>query len=143
MQHKGWVSIGFWWLILYCASILAIVYFIKFLFIQFSGWVFNNTAAAKTYIFVVFLSNKIVGILLIPFLLVLSFSGEAIVQVALTISVFLLGAMLLYRYIVSMATFKQELSVNGVHFFIYLCTVEILPLLLIYKAAFNYVGTSF
>ena len=142
VQIKGWVSVDFWWLILYSAIILAIIYAVKFTFLHFMGWVFNIKEVANTYIFIVFLSNKIVAVALLPFLLILSFAGGQIAQVGLIVSLFIIVGVLLYRYFVSLSSVRTDLSINPLHFFLYLCAVEILPLLLIYKAAFNYIGTS-
>jgi hypothetical protein len=142
VQLKGWVSVDFWWLILYSAIILGIIYSIKFAFLHFAGWVFNTKEAASTYIFIVFLSNKIITIVLLPFLLVLAFTGGLFAEIALTISLFVVMVMLLYRYLVSLSSVRSDLSINPLHFFLYLCSIEILPLLIIYKAAFNYIGTS-
>lgn len=142
VQMKGWVSVDFWWLILYSAIILLIIYAIKFGFLHFIGWVFNTKEATNTYIFIVFLSNKIIAVALLPFVVILAFTGGQIAEVAFIVSLFLIIAMLLYRYLVSLGSVRADLSINPLHFFLYLCTVEILPLLLIYKAAFNYIGTS-
>ena len=142
VQIKGWVSVNFWWLIVYSISILAIIYIIKFGFLRFIGWVFNTKEAANSYIFIVFLSNKIIAVSLIPFLLVLAFTGGQIAEVSFIISLFFIVAMLLYRYLVSLTSVQSDLKINPLHFFLYLCTMEILPLLLIYKVAFNYIGTS-
>lgn len=142
VKLKGWVSVDFWWLIIYASAILAIIYTIKFLFLHFAGWVFNTKDAAQTYIFIVFLSNKIIAVALLPFLLVLSFNNKQITEVVYTISGFLIVGMLLYRYLVSLSSVRKDLSINPLHFFLYLCSVEILPLFIIYKAAFNYIGTS-
>ncbi len=142
VKLKGWVSVDFWLLIAYASAILAIIYTIKFLFLHFTGWVFNTKEAAQTYIFIVFLSNKNIAIALLPFLLILSFNSGQITDVTYTISVFLIVGMLLYRYFVSVSSVRKDLSINPLHFFLYLCSVEILPLLIIYKAAFNYIGTS-
>jgi hypothetical protein len=142
VQIKGWVSVNFWWLIVYSVSILAIIYIFKFLFLHFIGWVFNTKEAANSYIFIVFLSNKIIAVCLIPFLLILAFTGGQIAEVAFIISIFFIISMLLYRYLVSLTSVRSDLKINPLHFFLYLCTMEMLPLLLIYKVAFNYIGTS-
>lgn len=142
VKLKGWVSVDFWWLIVYASAILAIIYTVKFLFLQFSGWVFNTKEAAQTYTFIVFLSNKIVAVALLPFIIVLSFNTGQIAEVTFTISAFLIVGILLYRYLVSLSSVRKDLSINPLHFFLYLCTIEILPLFIIYKAAFNYIGTS-
>jgi hypothetical protein len=141
-QNANYTSISFWELLLFCAVILSAIYAVKFLFLRFSGWVFNVKAASSTYIFIVFMINKIIGILLIPFLLILAFSSPAIVQTATILSLILVGILLLYRYLISMGTIRQDLKVNALHFFLYLCAVEVLPLLLIYKFLFNYIGNN-
>lgn len=141
-QENNVTPFPFWWLLLYSSTILSIIYAIKFLFLRFSGWIFNVKEAANSYIFIVFMSNKIIGILLIPFLLLLAFSSAEIAAVSVTVSLILVGIMLLYRYLVSMGSIRHELKVNALHFFLYLCAVEILPLLLIYKLLFNYIGNN-
>ena len=142
VQIKGWVSVNFWWLIVYSVGILAIIYIIKFGFLHFIGWVFNTKEAANSYIFIIFLSTKIIAVCLIPFLLILAFTGGQIAEVAYIISLLFIVAMLLYRYLVSLISLRSDLKINPLHFFLYLCAIEMLPLLLIYKVAFNYIGTS-
>ncbi len=139
-QRENWIKLDFWWLLLYCSIILSSIYLIKYLFLIFSGWVFNTKDAAGTYLFVVFLINKIVGIVLVPFLLVLAFSSMQLAQIAITVSLLLIGGMFVYRYVVSLGTIRTSLKVNALHFFLYLCAVEVLPLLLMYKVLFNFIG---
>lgn len=142
VKLRGWVSVDFWWLIAYASAILVIIYTTKFLFLQFSSWVFNTKEAAQTYTFIVFLSNKIIAVALLPFLILLSFNSGQIAEITYTVSIFLIIGMLLYRYLVSLSSVRKDLSINPLHFFLYLCNIEILPLLIIYKVAFNYIGTS-
>ena len=137
--QQKWVNMNFWWILLYSAAILGAVYFIKYLFLLFSGWVFNVKEATSSYLFIVFLINKIMGIVLIPLLLIIAFSPMALVEVAVTVSMFVVGGMFLYRYVVSLGTIRTSLKVNALHFFLYLCAVEVLPLLLMYKVLFNLV----
>lgn len=120
-------------LFLYSTALLAISYIIKYIFITFSGWVFNAKEASDTYIFVVYLINKIMGILLIPFILILAFSRKQVIDVGITVSILLISLLFLYRYIISYAPVKREIKVSPLHFFLYICAFEITPLLLIYK----------
>ena len=87
--------------------------------------------------------NKMMGILLIPFLLILSFANATVVDVGITVSIGLIGLLYLYRYLVSFSAIRNKLKVNALHFFLYLCAVEVLPLLLIYKGLINYIAGSF
>ena len=45
----------------------------KFAVIQLTGWIFNAKEPATTYSFIVFLVNKIIGLVLLPLLLLLAF----------------------------------------------------------------------
>lgn len=141
LDNKGMIHIKFWQVLLYSLALVGGVYLFKYVFLNFIGWVFNEREAMESYTFVVFLSNKITAIILLPFLFVLSFTGGDIAAIGLIATYILLGVVLLYRYFVAMSSLRNELSFHPVHFFLYLCAVEILPLLLIFKAVFNLIAT--
>lgn len=143
IQYRHWTPLSLWILAPACAVLLVLVYLGKYLFLLFAGWVFNAKEAAVSYTFIVFMVNKVMGVALIPFLLILSFSHLSIIQVSLTISFVLIGALFLYRYLVSFGAIRNKLKVNALHFFLYLCAVEVLPLILIYKVLINYMSGSF
>lgn len=142
IRYKNWTDIPFWWLAAGSASVLLAVYLVKYLFLVFTGWVFNSKEAAGSYVFVVFLVNKVLGVLLIPFLLVLAFANPGIVQVAVTVSLGIILLLLGYRYWVSFVAIRNKLKVNALHFLLYLCAVELLPLALIYKILMDYFNGS-
>ena len=71
----GGRSQRFWVLYLNCMGLLAAIYLVKFLVLKFIGWVFSISRATDIYIFIVFLVNKMLGIFLLPFLIVIIFSG--------------------------------------------------------------------
>lgn len=133
VQHKHWVNLPFYQLVSYSCLLLLVVYLGKFLFLSFSGWVFNVSEATNAYTFIVFLVNKVLGILLIPFVLVLTYSPEPIMQVATTISLGICSILFVYRYLIGFGAIRNNLKVSALHFFLYLCAVELLPLVLIYK----------
>ena len=143
IRHREWLDYPFWHVVFFGAGLLAVVYFGKFLFLQFAGWVFNSREAAMNYTFTVFLVNKVLGVSLIPFLFFMAFATTSLKEVAFTISVGLTGLLLLYRYVVSFTTIRNTLKVNALHFFLYLCAVEILPLLVLYKLMADYIGGRF
>ena len=142
LHNKGFIHIKFWQVLLYALALVSGVYLFKYTFLNFIGWVFNAREAMESYTFVVFLSNKITAILLLPFLFILAFTGGEIAAIGLMATYCLFGLVLLYRYFVAMSSLRNELSFHPLHFFLYLCAVEILPLLLIFKAVFNLITTS-
>jgi hypothetical protein len=143
IRHREWLDYPFWHVIFFGAGLLSIVYFGKFLFLQFAGWVFNSREAAMNYTFTVFLVNKVLGISLVPFLFLMAFSASSLREVAFTVSIGLTGLLLLYRYVVSFTNIRNTLKVNALHFFLYLCAVEILPLLVLYKLMADYISGRF
>lgn len=141
-HYYGWLKISFWWLALYSITILALVYMFKYLVIQFTGWVFNAKEPASTYSFIVFLINKMIGVALVPLLLLLAFSNGHIWDITITLAAGVVVLLLLFRYIISLRIIRGALNVNPFHFFIYLCAVELMPILIIYKVLFIFTGNS-
>lgn len=111
-----------------------VIYFIKFISIKFIGWITGYTIEADTYIFIVFLINKIIGICLLPVLVILAFSDINIINVVIAISLVVVGVMLLFRFIRSFSLLQHKLKISRFHFLLYIFSLEILPVLLIYKA---------
>jgi hypothetical protein len=131
-------GINFWILYLDCMLALGVIYLIKFLFLKFCGWVFSISRATDTYIFVVFLVNKMLGIFLLPFLILISFSRETAHDIYITLSIVMVFVFLAYRILASFRPIRNEIKLTPFHFFLYLCAFEIAPLLLIYKVLLTY-----
>jgi hypothetical protein len=132
-----------WVFFLYGALFLAVIYLIKFIFLKITGWIFNIQGPVETYLFIVFMTNKIIGIFLLPFLVILSFSSPLISLVCITLSAIMIGIFYIYRVISSYKTLTKEIKISGLHFFLYLCAFEIAPLLLIYKVLLTYLGKAY
>lgn len=136
-------TVDFWMLLVNCAFVLSVVYLAKFLFLKFAGWIFNIQRATDTYIFIIFLVNKILAIFLLPFLVILSFSSPLVKEIMITISLVMVFIFFAYRYIAAYGPIRKEIKVNGFHFFLYLCAFEITPLLLIYKVLLTYLEKAY
>jgi hypothetical protein len=132
------VNQPFWMLAAYSALALAAVYGGKFLVLKFFGWVFQLSDAADTYIFVVFSTNKIIGIFLLPFTILLAFTNGPVNAAAVTLSLIVLGLLFLYRYFLAFASINRSARISALHFLIYLAAFELLPLLLINKLLFAF-----
>jgi hypothetical protein len=127
------VTENFWMQYVYCMGGLALIYIIKFLGLKLAGWVFNVNETTESYIFIVFLINKILGVFLLPFLVLLAFSGHSVYTFSLYLSWVGIGLLLLYRFILSFRAVRKEIRFNSFHFILYIIAFEIIPLLLIYK----------
>ena len=124
---------NFWLQYLYCAAALAVIYIVKYLGLKITGWLFNVSEATDSYIFIVFIINKIIGIFFLPFLLLLAFTTDPLYSSAMIISWFGIGILLIYRFILSYGAVRKEVKLNSFHFILYILGFEVIPLLLIYK----------
>ena len=111
----------------------AIIYLAKYTAVKFSGWAFRVEGITEHYLFNVFLINKILAIVLIPFIITLAFADRNIAQQIVGISFIVSGGLLLNRYIRSWNIFGSFFQYSKFHFFMYLCASEILPLAVLMK----------
>ena len=123
-----------WWVAGGCILGISACYLVKYLTLRFAGWVTNCRAETSTYIFIVFLLNKVIGILLLPFLVIMAFSTNRLSAYAVFISLVLLGLVLLLRFFRSYSLLQNRLRITAFHFLLYIIALEILPIALIYKA---------
>jgi len=142
LQYYHFASYDFWWIFFYSVASLTIIYLGKYIFLSFAGWVFNVKVATDSYIFAVYLINKILGVILIPFTLIIAFSEPKIIDICITISILLILLLFIYRYLISYGPVRREVKVSPLHFFFYICAFEITPLLLIYKTLVIYLNKS-
>ncbi|MBC7889401.1 MAG: DUF4271 domain-containing protein [Ferruginibacter sp.] len=134
LRHYKWISVmDFWPVLLYCMLSLGIIYLIKFLTLKFTGWLTGFKEVTDTYVFIIFLINKILGIVLLPFAVIIAFSVPGLVTAAVIISLLLTGLMFLLRFFRSYGLLQHQVKVSRFHFFIYVAGIEIVPVLLIYK----------
>ncbi len=142
MQYYNLTKSEFTTNLIYCTSVLLLLYVGKFLLLTFAGWVFNAKEATETYIFIVFLINKILGIILLPITFIIAFSTTGIVTVTLILAFMIILILFVYRYIASVGPVRKEMKISILHFILYVLAFEIIPLLLIYKTLGNYLVKS-
>ncbi|PSL49593.1 uncharacterized protein DUF4271 [Chitinophaga niastensis] len=127
-----------WLLIPGLILLVMLVYGIKYTMLRFCGWLFGNTELADAYIFILYLINKVLGVLLVPFLVIMAFCTPEIARTFLYISLFFIVLLIIYRYIRSYSLVRQYLSFSKLHFFLYLCTFEVAPVLILMKVLLGY-----
>ncbi len=139
LSHYHLTGGGNEWVFLFSSIlIMGLIYFIKFCTLKFTGWITGLGEAVDIYVFVIFLINKIIGIFLVPFIIILSFSDLQIVSIAALVSLMVIGVFLLLRFFRSYGLVQNQLKISKFHFFLYIAGLEILPLLLIYKGLMVY-----
>lgn len=135
-------DIGFLPLFLYSVLGLLGIYTVKFLTLKLCGWVFRVPDATNAYTFIVFTTNKVIGIALLPFIILVIFTSGSAQQTLFTVGLVVVCAIFLYRFFLSYATIHRQIRINLLHFVLYLAAFEIVPLLLINKVLFKIFGES-
>lgn len=112
---------------------LMVIYLAKYIIIRFSGWAFNVEGITEHYIFNIFLINKMLAVILLPFTIILAFADPVWVGPCMIVSLILIGLMLINRYTRSWQVFGSFFQYSKFHFFTYLCASELLPLAVLMK----------
>jgi hypothetical protein len=112
---------------------MVMIYIGKYAIIRFSGWAFRVESLADQYIFNVFLVNKIMAIILLPFVVLIAFAGHQWVQPLGIVSGTIALAILSTRYLRSWPAFFTFFQGSKFHFFTYLCASEVLPMAVLVK----------
>lgn len=112
---------------------IAIIYWVKYLFLKALGWSFQAKEAMDTYSFNVTLFNRVLGVTLLPFTIILALGGGLWGQFCLIIALLIVLSLYLFRFVRSRQVFRYLLQLSKFHFILYLCTAEIIPLAVIVK----------
>jgi hypothetical protein len=137
------LPINFWEGFFYMCLFFLGLYIGKYICLTIAGYIFNTIELVQTYIFVVFMTNKVLGILLIPFIGILAFAKPFLHPFAIWGASLLMVLLLLYRYLFSLTSVRNKLHVSSFHFFLYLCAFEVIPLLILYKLIVQYFGGTY
>jgi hypothetical protein len=128
--------------LLYMVLFIMSMYLVKYFFMQLFGWFSGNEQAADVYVFMVFLVNKFMAIILLPLTMMIYYSEGAVKDFAMVCSVLLVIVFFLFRYIRSFVLLGQNLKVSRFHFLLFILGMEILPILLICKWGMNIIGKT-
>jgi hypothetical protein len=109
--------------------------FLKIMIIRLISITFKNPETAKEYIQNILIYNLALGILLLPLILLMVYTLH---EVFLYLAVFVVVITLGLRFIRGMAIGLSDSKFTLFHLFLYLCTLEILPLAFVAKLLSKY-----
>jgi hypothetical protein len=104
---------------------------LKSLVIHGIGIIFNTGEYARQYQLIILIFNYMIGIVLLPIVIIAFYWNNSVFLIA---GIIIISLLILYQIIRGFLTGQDNKSYNLFYLFLYLCTLEILPLLLIYKA---------
>ncbi len=110
-------------------------YVLKYIGLKFVSFVFKTKNATHNYFVNLIIFNHIIGLMLFPFLLYNIFYMH-LTMLIFTWVIFVLAN--IYKVYRSIVIGHNEVKFSMYYLFLYLCAVEIAPILLIIKATVNY-----
>ena len=119
--------------LLLCIGGIAGIYVLKHLQLRTLSFVLPFPQEISAYNFAISNTNKVLGYLLIPILFLLAYSPENAQTLVLYASFTILAFIYLYRTLKGLSTIGSIILFHKFHFFIYLCAVEIAPILILLK----------
>lgn len=111
-----------------CVGFVIIIYAVRHIVIRYLSWLFNNEKEMSLFGFDISTFNIMVGLVLLPINVLLNFGPDSLAKPLVIIGLILMVAAYLMRQLRWMLTARQLIANSLFLFFVYLCTVEILPL---------------
>ena len=113
------------------ASII-VLYLLRTIIMRLTGYIFSRQSLYNEYLFHHFLINKVFGLAVLPFLLAIAYSKEPYTEIMVWTSIGIFIIALIMRVIVAISYIFRNV-VSKFYLILYLCTLEILPVLVIVR----------
>ncbi|MEZ4949194.1 MAG: DUF4271 domain-containing protein [Saprospiraceae bacterium] len=124
---------GSWANLFACIGLIAGIFLGKHLLLSFLAWLFPIEKELKVYSFTIMVFNIMVGLLLIIFNVILAYAPDEIISIAIYIALGMLALVYLFRQLRSLFAASRFVAFHKLHFLLYLCAVEIAPVLVLIK----------
>ncbi len=117
---------------------LSIIYSIKLFLFKIFDFILLSKKQFAEYYHNIFIYNKIYGIILFPLLLAIPFTSDYISVILMKTAIIILAILYLLR-ILRGVQISISIRLSFLYLFLYLCALEIIPVLFIYKIVTTYI----
>ena len=122
-----------WQVMIFILFVVMVVYGFKYFFLQFMGWMFRQKEVFDNYSFIVFLNNKIMGVLMLISSFVMAFSSPSSYQSIFTFVLYLIGLLFIIRLFNAFRIFAVQAKAGIFNFLLAFISVELLPTAILLK----------
>lgn len=134
IAHKFLFALNDFSRFLVFAFFIALIYSLKYVILKLSGFIFETEREMDAYIFNIFLSNNLFGMVLFPVAVLLFLYPRLSDSPVIFIAVIATAALFfLYRILRGILIGRASPSWSPVHLFLYICALEFAPLLVLLK----------
>ncbi len=121
------------WTFLYCVAGVSLAFLIKHTILYIISSVFPIAKEVKLYNFIIITSGILLGLILLPLNIFIAYSPEILGNMLTYIAFGAIGIVYLVRSLRSLSVASPFLATDQFHFLVYLCAVEIAPLMVLTK----------
>lgn len=123
--------------LLTCIIIVGLVYYIRYLTMRLLATTFPVSKEARQFNFTIIVFNIMLGIIIFPVNLFLAFAPDKISTIAFYTGLIIYLIFYLFRQMRGLFIGARLINSYKFHFFIYLCTIEIAPIVVGVKVFLN------
>ncbi len=127
LRYKGFEEYVF------ICTLIALFYLAKFILLKITGFIFSMQRLISGYLSILSVSNFVYSIIIIPLLLFYQFLDNHLQPILLAIILILFCFNTVYKYLRTGSFVINNFQFPKFYLFLYLCTLEIMPLLIVYK----------
>lgn len=124
---------GTWNNLIACIGTVIAIYLFKHLILRIVGWLFPIKKEISLYNFSIVVFNVIIGLAVIPFSAFMAFGPDDMFRMIFWTAIGLIGLALAFRQLRGLFISGKFLSLYKFHFLLYLCAVEIVPVVVLIK----------
>jgi len=119
-------------LFLFNLALLVALFLVRVLLHSIAGVLFNRVRIVREYLYNMFIYNKLSGLVALPLMFLLVYTKGTLQEIIFWISVVVLSCIVVMRMIRGLVySYKKEVLIF--YMFLYLCALEIIPLVLLYR----------
>ena len=135
LRFYGQLNANLFQILSQCIAGLIIIFLLKHLVLKVIANIFPVAKEIKQYSFMIIIFSIIIGFLLVPINVMLAYLPTVAIEWVIYLSFVLIVLIYLFRSLRGIFLSSKYVSLYKFHFFMYLCTVEIAPVLILIKLA--------
>ena len=132
-RFSGQSPMNQFWTFLYCVLGVSLAFLIKHTILYIISSVFPIAKEVKLYNFIIITSGILLGLILLPLNIFIAYSPEILGNMLTYIAFGAIGIVYLVRSLRSLSVASPFLATDQFHFLVYLCAVELAPLMVLAK----------
>ncbi|EHQ28074.1 DUF4271 domain-containing protein [Mucilaginibacter paludis] len=134
LYHRMSYSINGFQLFITCSIDVLGIFILKIILLRFIGFIFDIGRLIREYVYVLYLTCFNMAFVFLPVVICLSLFPSKLTPYLLTVSVVLIFIVFAIQYLRSSLSIISNFTFPKIYLFIYLCALEICPVLILVKA---------